>query len=413
MVGYVDYPFVLQTPKGRLICLFVLSLTFGGIRAKPMPQEFEMSTESSSTKAKSHWELSYDRCESDRLTCERQLQGCSFVPKGTFMLFFIPLMNWELINMCFLVQTSTAISFSSLVSSLSTSNTAPTTFPMTSPAVPISLDPFMNSEPAPTPKSEKLEMSPNSVCLPDDMVQLFVDKTREVNEGLRNGTSQSLVDAVVNKNRDMLMDFYSGISEGVSEECGVMRAFIETHKEQPSTTELLTLMAKLDAKYDVSHREFGSIVGKMLDWHNDMKTVCRSEIDDIRTEIFVVKGLIEKLIKAPGSCSCPSYPSIDINDLYDRIDRTLTESDLNDFFSFASCSRNQVACLPWILSVPTIFGLFFGMVLAVRCYCCAVDKNSQQSSVLSDAGNRPPANPALPAPGAGGNAAGSDNPFDS
>ena len=409
----MDHSLVFQTPKGRLICLFVLFLTFVEIRAKPMPQEFEMSTASSSPNAKGYWELSYDRCESDRLTCERQLQGCSFIPKGIFMLFFVPLMNWELINEYFLVQTSTAISFSSLVSSLSTSNSAPTTFPMTSPAVPISLDPFMNSEPAPTPKSEKLEMSPNSVCLPDDMVALFVEKTREVNEGLQNGTSQSLVDEVVTKNRDMLMDFYSGISEGISEECGVMRAFIETHDDQPSTTELLTMMAKLDAKFDVSHREFGSIIGKVLDLYNDMKTVCRTEVDDVRTEIFVLKGLIEKLVKAPRSCSCPFSSSLDLNDLYDRIDRTLTESDLNDFFSFASCSRNQVACLPWILSVPTIFGLFFGMVLAVRCYCCAVDKNSQQSSVLSNAGNRPPANPALPAPGAGGNAAGSDNPFES
>ena len=83
----MDHPLVLQTPKGRLICLFVLFLTFVEIRAKPMPQEFEMSTASSSPNVKGYWELSYDRCESDRLTCERQLQGCSFVPKGTFMLF--------------------------------------------------------------------------------------------------------------------------------------------------------------------------------------------------------------------------------------------------------------------------------------------------------------------------------------
>jgi hypothetical protein len=138
--------------------------------------------------------------------------------------------------------------------------------------------------------------------------------------------------------------------------------------------------------------------------HQKTVEVCKSEIKQVREEIQNLTMLVSRSFRTLQPFNPISESSIDLDDLYQRIASTLTMKDLHEFFSLSSCSRNQVACLPWLLSVPTIFGLFFGLVLAVRCYCCASEKNKRSLSGRINADIHPLAQPPANPPAGGLNA---------
>ena len=285
-----------------------------------------------------------------------------------------------------LVQTTTSTTrVSTIISALSS------TAPSVSSSTP---DPFPISSVRPT--SEKLTLNVSQTCSLDD-----------------------IVDAMAVKAASMNSEIINRVTTEVSTECHGMKDIVSQLKNLPDTKEVLdelilvedALLDKLDImdntfapdlstiKADVllNRKELGLAVGKAIDvagsknalitkLHEKLETLdskvdtigselrdfdligeCRQKLDDIDTKLDNVARDLSafKNIKA-----IPGATAVDFQRILERLDTLLTQKDLENFFSLESCGRNRLACVPWLIAFPAIFGLLVGMVVSIRCACC-------------------------------------------
>ena len=257
------------------------------------------------------------------------------------------------------------------------------------------------------PMSSRLEQPDPShlTCPSEEVIDALLLKQREKFQKFISESSEVLSADWLRQNRKVVQDTFSHLSGGISSECNSISDFVDILSTQPDHEKIYELLSTLDTRLATASREHGSVVSETIQSHQKMVEVCKTEIKQVREDIRNLTILVSRSFRSFQPFNPISESSIDLDDLYQRIASTLTMKDLHEFFSLSSCSRNQVACLPWLLSVPTIFGLFFGLVLAVRCYCCASEKNKRSLSSRINADihalAQPPANPNAGGPNAG------------
>ena len=238
---------------------------------------------------------------------------------------------------------------------------------------------------APTPNTETSAPMTTlpPTCPSDSKIEELFDRfkseraalDKEFLETFENIGIQQLVDQITKVNSDL----YNQLTNGISSECQSMRKYVTLHETQPTPSDLAFEITKLKTMFEDYRREFGKTSGKILNMVSDSIRSFQDDFDQTNARLDKLTNLIEGSLKYSkihvGSTTC------DFSKIESMLGNVLTVEELHSFFSFENCSRNKIACLPWLIAIPAIVGLIGGLIFAVKCYCCAVRQNRAPRTV--------------------------------
>lgn len=166
---------------------------------------------------------------------------------------------------------------------------------------------------------------------------------------------------------------------GVTEECRSMKRFVDQHDSKPDGNDILDEVRNVVTKVREAKTELGSAAGKILDSTSRIDSdfhkrfdVMEGRLVGIKEQLVNLSSKVEQVLNNPRSSSIIRTGNVvecDLDEIISRFDSLLSKSDLKSFFSWEGCSNNELFCLPFLLLVPTVVGMFVGMLVAIRCYC--------------------------------------------